>query len=113
MEVSSDPGFGEFHKGVAVGLCAPCRNLWGTEHKNSRGCKTQKEAILLDTIKTERPPTCLRWESESLIDSASSWGIPVILKALVSMMSSKARCEAGVPAQRGEQYSIELCMEAL
>ena len=34
--------------------------------------------------------------------------IPIILKALVFMASIWARCEAGAPTQREEQYSIKL-----
>ena len=37
----------------------------------------------------------------------------MILKALVSMVSSQTMCEAGEPAQRGEQYSIKLQTKAL
>ena len=46
MEVSSDPGFRSFHqKGVDGGSRVPCRNLGGTKHRKSRGCKTIKEVI--------------------------------------------------------------------
>ena len=47
-------------------------------------------------------------ESERPKDSASSWQIPMILKALVSTMSSSATSEAGAPPHWGEQYSIRL-----
>ena len=38
--------------------------------------------------KTETPSTCLQWESERPIDSASAQEIPIMLKALVSTASS-------------------------
>ena len=45
MQVGSDPGFRWFHQnGVNSGSCEPCRNLRGTKHRKSRGCKTRKEA---------------------------------------------------------------------
>ena len=45
MEVSSDPGFRQFHqKEVDGGPRVPCRNLGGTKHGKSRGRKTRKEA---------------------------------------------------------------------
>ena len=44
--MSSDSGFLAFHqKGVDGGPGVPCRNLKGTKHGKSRGCKTRKEAV--------------------------------------------------------------------
>ena len=46
MEVSSELGFWEFtKKRDNGGQYAPCRNLGGTEPKESRGCNTEMEAV--------------------------------------------------------------------
>ena len=66
-------------RGYWLTVCA-LQNLEGTKNGKSRGCKSRK--------KTERPPTFLQWESDRPIDSASSRKFPIILKALVSTVSS-------------------------
>ena len=32
-------------KGVDIGPCEPCINLWGTRHGKNRVCKSKKEAV--------------------------------------------------------------------
>ena len=63
--------------------------------------------------KTEGPSTCLQSESNGVCASASSQGIPIILRALDSTESRRDGCDAGVTANGGEQYSIELWKKAL
>ena len=46
MEVSSEPGFRKFQqKGDDHRPCVPFRNMEGTKHRKSRGCKTRKEVV--------------------------------------------------------------------
>ena len=115
MEVSSDSGFWECHEKGLLLVDHVCHaETWeGVD-------KAQKEQRVLDqkgrwnTIKkTERPLTCLWWRSDKPNDSASAREILMILKALVSMVSRWESCEAVLPAQMGEQYSIKLWMKAL
>jgi len=104
--VSSDSGFLEFlEKEIDGGPCVPCKNLGGTEPREGRGCKTKKEVV------EYRKTTEI--ESNRSRHSGSSCEIPMILRTLFSMASRRARCEAGAPAQRGEQCSIKLRMNAL
>ena len=57
--------------------------------------------------------TCLRCDSNKPSSSASSQEMPIMLRALDSTESRKNRCDAGVPAHRGEQYYIELWTNGL
>ena len=43
MKVSSEPGFWELNKKRITGR--PCRNLGGTEPRDSKGCKIKKEEV--------------------------------------------------------------------
>jgi len=104
--VPIEPGFWEFNKKRVTGRwCVLCKNLGGTEPREGRGCKTKKEVV------EYRKTTEI--ESNRSRHSGSSCEIPMILRTLFSMASRRARCEAGAPAQRGEQCSIKLRMNAL
>ena len=82
---------------------------WGRQNMGrAEGARSERRPL-----KTERPLTCLQWGSDRPIDSVSAWEIPILLKALASMVPRQARCEVGAPAQRGEKYSIKLKMKAL
>ena len=95
--MSSRPGFWQFHEmWVSGGPHASCRYLG---QKGSG--RTQRDHRSVS-------------DGEVLFSDSTSWQeIPMILMALVSTASSSASCEAGVPAQRGEQYSIKLQMKPL
>ena len=99
----------DFHqKGVDCGMCVPCRNLGG------KGAWTWKEQRVQDQKGGGRREIKHRAVCDGKMRDPHLHcvEIPMILKALVSKMSSRARCEAGVPSQRGEQYSIRLRMKA-
>ena len=63
---------------LMLDVCALQKSGEGQSMERDEGTRTER---------TERPPTCLRWRSDRLTDSASSREIPMILKDLVSTAS--------------------------
>ena len=55
----------------------------------------------------ERPLNWLLCDNR-LCTSASLWQMPIMSRALNCIESRRGRCDAGMPAHRGEQHSIEL-----
>ena len=78
------------------------------------GQRTKRaEGVILQNIlyvkknKIEMPPTCLQYESNKSCALASSWEIPIMLRAGDFTESRRHRYDAGVSTYRVE-HSIEL-----
>ena len=72
--------FGVSVKGVAGGPRAPCRYLGRQSTERAEGARPER--------KWKKTETSLQWQSDRLTDSDSSQKIPMILKVLVSIVSS-------------------------